>query len=167
MLEVGVAAVREAAGWSRARSATALTISLLALGLPSALSYSAAELRIDGIRFLDLMDETVGTLDLPVTALLLAAVFTWFLPPGRLAQEIGPGTTRLVHPLCRVFIPLVLVITTATRLVSGLDFPSLRSLPDTEVIRVLFQVEGTGGVLALLVLILAGLLSKQRLIRRH
>lgn len=168
MLEVGVAVVREAAGWSRARSAIALTISLLALGLPSALSYSAADLRVDGVRFLDLLDETVGTLGLPVTALLLAVVFTWFLPPGRLAQEIGPGATRLIHPLCRFFIPLVLVITTATRLVSGLDVPSLRSLPETEFIGVLFQVEGTAGLLlALLVLILAAVWFKQRSKRRQ
>jgi neurotransmitter:Na+ symporter, NSS family len=118
MLEVGVAAVREARGWSRGRAAALLTGAVVALGLPSALSYSAAGLTAGGVPVLDLMDETVGTLGLPVAALLLAVAFTWFVSRDVLAAEIGAGPARVVHPLCRFVIPAVLVLATAARVLS-------------------------------------------------
>ncbi len=157
MLEVGVAAVHESIGWSRVRSAAVLTGALLAIGLPSALSYSAADLRLDGVRVLDFMDETVGTLGLPVTALLMAVAFTWFVSRDLLSGEIGARAAGIVYPVCRFLIPGVLVVTTAARLWSGLDFPFLRSLPETEFIGTLLQVEVVAGILlAILALILAG-----------
>jgi neurotransmitter:Na+ symporter, NSS family len=157
MLEVGVAAVRESVGWSRARSAAVLTGALLVIGLPPALSYSPADLRVDGVRVLDLMDETVGTLGLPVTALLMAIAFTWFLSREPLSGEIGPRAARVVYPVCRFLIPGVLIVTTAARLWSGVDFPFLRSLPETEFIGTLLQVEVVAGTLiVILALILAG-----------
>ena len=157
MLEVGVSAVHESTGWSRVRSGSVLTGVLLLLGLPAALSYSAANLRLDEIRVLDLLDETVGTLGLPLTALLLAVIFTWFVSRETLAAEIGLRAARVVYSACRYVIPAVLVITTGARLLSGLDFPALRILPETGFIGVLFQVEGVSIILlVLLVLILAG-----------
>lgn len=142
MLEVSVAAVRESIGWSRIRAAALLTGAVIIIGLPSALSYSAVDLRIGGIRVLDFMDETVGTLGLPIAALLLAVVFTWFLPRTILAEEIGETSARIIHPLCRFVIPGVLIVTTAARLLSGFDYPGMRNLPGSEFIGTLLQAEG-------------------------
>ncbi len=142
MLEVSVAAIRESLGWSRGRAAAVLTGAVIIAGLPAALSYSAVDLRIGGIRVLDFMDETVGTLGLPIAAILLAVAFAWFLPRKVLDNEIGPALSRIIHPLCRVVIPGVLVITTGARLLSGIDYPGLRILPGSRFIGTLLQAEG-------------------------
>lgn len=154
MLEVSVAAVCESLSWSRLRGAALLTCAILIAGLPSALSYSTVNLTIGGIRVLDFMDETIGTLGLPITATLLAIVFTWFLKKDVLADEIGISLARFIHPLCRFVIPGILIITTAARLFSGLDFPGMRMLPGSEFIGTLLQVEGIGLIIALILLLI-------------
>ena len=154
MLEVSVAAVCESLGWSRGRAAAILTGAVIVIGLPSALSYSAVDFRVGGIRVLDFMDETVGTLGLPVTALLLAVTFTWFLSRDVLVQEIGPGLARVIHPLCKFVIPAVLIITTAARLLSGLDYPGMRNLPGSEFIGTLLQTEGISLIIVIILVVI-------------
>lgn len=154
MLEVSVAAVCESLSWSRVRGTAFLTGAILIAGLPSALSYSTINLTIGGIRVLDFMDETIGTLGLPITATLLAIVFTWFLDKDVLADEIGLSLARIIHPLCRFVIPGVLIITTAARLLSGLDYPGMRMLHGSEFIGSLIQAEGIGLIILLMLLVI-------------
>ncbi|HDS64068.1 MAG TPA: sodium-dependent transporter [Methanofollis liminatans] len=161
MLEVGVAAVQESLDWSRGRATAFLTGGILLIGLPSALSYSAVDLRIGGIRVLDFMDETVGALGLPVAAILIAVVFTWFMPPRMLTEEIGHSVARFVHPLCRFVIPGVLMVTTGARLLSGLDDPGLRNLPGSAFIGTVLQVEGLVAIV-LIVLVITLILCRFR-----
>jgi NSS family neurotransmitter:Na+ symporter len=152
MLEVSVASMREALDWSRTKTVALLTGIVLIVGLPSALSYSGLSLSLAGMRILDLMDETVGTLGLPVTAMLVAIAFTWFVPKRMLEDEIG-GKHRLVsfiYPICKFVIPTVLFVTTAGRLLSGFDFPGTRIYPGSEFIGSLLQVEGVFFVIAIL-----------------
>lgn len=92
MMEVGVAALRESLGWSRVKTAIAATGGILLLGLPSAMSYSSFALKLDGIKILDFMDETVGTLGLPVAALLFSIAFAWYLPRETLESAFGGKT---------------------------------------------------------------------------
>jgi NSS family neurotransmitter:Na+ symporter len=159
MLEMSVAALRESFLWSRRRAVSVLTVAVLLIGLPSALSYSAADLRFDGIPVLDFLDETVGTLGLPVAAIFLAIIFTWFLSTSRemLAQEIGNGLARIIYPLSKFIIPAVLIVTTAARLTSGIDYPGLRNLPGSEFIGTLLQIEGI--VVIILVLLVISIVS--------
>jgi NSS family neurotransmitter:Na+ symporter len=154
MLEVSVAAVSESISWSRVRTSALLTGIVFIAGLPSALSYSAPGLRICGIRVLDFMDETIGTLGLPVTALLLAVVLTWFISRDILAGEIGHGMARIVYPICKFAIPVVLLLTTAARLVSGLDYPGMRILPGSKFIGTLMQAEGILLIIAIILMII-------------
>lgn len=154
MLEVSVAAVIESTGWSRASVSALLTGIVCLAGLPSALSYSSLDLRVGGIRVLDFMDETIGTLGLPVTALFLAIIFTWFVPRSVLEGEIGPSAARLIHPICKYFIPPVLLLITAARLLSGRDFPGLRLLPGGEFIGTFLQVEGIALILVLILVVI-------------
>lgn len=64
------------------------------------------------------------------------------------------GIVRLVIPLCRYIIPLVLIITTAARLASGRDFPGTRFLPGTEFVGSVLQLEGMAVIVLLLVTII-------------
>lgn len=157
MLEVSVASIREALDWSRTKTVALLTGLVLIVGLPSALSYSGISLSFAGMRILDLMDETVGTLGLPVTAMLVAVAFTWFIPKRMLEDEIGGKhlLVSFIYPVCKFVIPTVLFTTTAARLLTGFDFPGTRIYPGSEFIGSLLQVEGTAVIfMGLLVLIL-------------
>lgn len=151
MLEVSVSAIRESLHWSRARATLLLTGGVIAAGLPSALSYSTMNLSFGGVRVLDFMDETVGTLGLPVAAVLLAVAFTWFVPAPMLEAEIGRRLSRVIYPLCRYVIPPVLIVTTAARLLSGYDFPDTRNLPGSEFIGTLLQAEGFFVIVGILI----------------
>ena len=104
MLEVGAASVAAATGISRRRVSFALTAGTIALGLPSALSYSSAALEVGGVRVLDIMDDTVGGLGLVLTATLIAVTFTWFMDGRALAEEMGRGR-RLALPIAKYAVP--------------------------------------------------------------
>jgi len=154
MLEVSVAALRESLGWSRIRVTAVLTGGLLVAGLPAALSYSTVHLTFGGIRVLDFLDETVGTVGLPIGALLISLVFSWFVPEEvfREASGLSPGITRFLIPLYRYGIPLVLALTTAGRIAAGFDFPGTRLLPGSSYIGQILQAEG---ILAIVVIVTA------------
>jgi len=129
MLEVGVSSLREAVSWSREKTSLLLGLVMVAIGLPSSLSYSAANWTVGGVKILDFMDETVGTLGLPLAAVILAVSFSWFAPREILDREIGRSFAGIVHPLCKYVIPAILLGTTLARLASGIDLADLRLLP--------------------------------------
>jgi len=67
----------------------------------------------------------------------------------------GPLLARIISPLCTFVIPAVLFVTTAARLLSGLDYPGLRNLPGSEFIGTVLQIQGiVGSVLVILGIIL-------------
>jgi NSS family neurotransmitter:Na+ symporter len=114
MLEVSAASASHAFGLPRKAVTSALTAGVIVLGLPSALSYSAAGLQFSGMRILDIMDETVGGFGLVLTATLIAVTFTWLLDDELLRREIGWGS-RLIFPMVKYAVPAVLALTLATR----------------------------------------------------
>ncbi|MFO8133364.1 MAG: sodium-dependent transporter [Thermoplasmatota archaeon] len=135
MLEVNVAAVMRTAKMSRKKSSLLLTLALLLMGLPSALSYSSLSLRVAGTRVLDLMDETVGTLGLPLTALVTTAIFTWFLEKEVFASEIASKRwLSMVYPATKYAIPPILALVTASTLLVHADAGALHFVPDTDLV---------------------------------
>ncbi len=120
LLEVGVAAAGTATDRSRRRVTALLTGGVFLAGLPSALSYSPATLTVAGRRVLDLVDASVGTFGLPVSALVLVAVFVWAADSGPLRDDLG----RL-YPLVRYLVPAVLVAVLAAR-TAGVARPAWR-----------------------------------------
>jgi len=131
MLEVNVAAVMDATNMSRRKTSFILTILLLLVGLPAALSYTSVNLGLGGFKILDLMDETLGTYGLPITALLTALIFTWFLKKKVLDAELE-GAKRwvtFVYPIAKYVIPPVLVITIAAKLLLNFDIGAMHFIP--------------------------------------
>jgi NSS family neurotransmitter:Na+ symporter len=157
MLEVGVASVEGATRMTRQRIALLLTGLVILTGLPAALSYTGTSLSVAGIRVLDLMDETVGTMALPVTAFLIAVVFTWFAGRGLLEEEMGsePGWLKVVYPVAKYLVPVVLGVITVARIVFALDFPGWHELPGMPYIGVFLQGSTMVMLLSLLVLVAA------------
>ncbi|WP_137285635.1 sodium-dependent transporter [Halorussus salinisoli] len=126
MMEVGVASVRGATRFSR-RQATVLVAALVfLLGLPSALSYTPFRLRVFGSPFLDVLDESVGTLGLPVTALVVSITF------GHLAKDGFERPSRVERSTSlsvKYLLPPVLVTVIASQLLVGFDVPGWHVLP--------------------------------------
>ncbi|OPY36857.1 MAG: Sodium:neurotransmitter symporter family protein [Methanoregula sp. PtaU1.Bin051] len=156
MLEVCVAAVREAAGWARKKTAAIMTGILLLTALLPALSYSAMRLSLFGVPLLDFMDETVGTLGLHIVAILLAVVFTAFVPPSTFWSELGGGTllNRCIFALCRYLIPAALLLTVAAEVAAGMHMPALSFIPGTQYIGTVLQAGGVAFFVFLIVIVI-------------
>jgi len=153
MLEVSVASVQEATAWTRRKTAGVLTGVLLVVSILPALSFSAAQLSLYGIPLLDLMDETIGTIGLHLSAALLAIAFTWFLP-----REVFESATnrsffisRVVFPLCKYVIPAALLITIGAHLIAGFEIPDATYIAGAHYLNAWLQ---TGGLTTFIVGIL-------------
>jgi len=129
MMELGVSTVRGATHLGRRQATGLLVVLVLILGLPSTLSYSPIELRLFGTRFLDLLDESVGTLGLPVTALLVSLVFGH---RALAAQDRPTPIERLTALSTRYVLPPVLLAILAAELLFGVDFPGWHVVPDLQ-----------------------------------
>jgi NSS family neurotransmitter:Na+ symporter len=131
MLEVPTAAVMGATRWNRKRVVELMMAVIFLAGLPSALSYSGVDLRFQGIRWLDVVDDTVGTMGLLLTAVLISVSFSWILDQSRF-QGIIEGTSRihrLIRPLTRYIIPALLLVALGFRLLRNI--PAWQLLPNT------------------------------------
>jgi NSS family neurotransmitter:Na+ symporter len=124
LLEVGVAATVNTTRLSRRRATLALTAGVFVAGVPSALSYSPLRLAVAGRPVLDLVDESVGTFALPISALLILFVFVWAVELETVRRDLGG-----FYPLVRYLIPIVLVTVTATKAL-GMTRPAWRLLVD-------------------------------------
>jgi neurotransmitter:Na+ symporter, NSS family len=113
-LEVNIAVLVDSLGMSRRRATALLTLLVFLLGLPSALSYSAAGFNVLGMRFLDLIDDLAGTLGLLLTALIISLSFSWLLkdPPEEIAKN------RLIRSMLRYIVPSMLLALLSFNLVS-------------------------------------------------
>jgi NSS family neurotransmitter:Na+ symporter len=152
MLEVPTASLMGVTRWSRRRAIGVLIAIILLIGFPSVLSYSSVDLRFQGIRWLDIMDDTVGTMGLILTAVLTSVSFSWFLNATRYREVVG-GTTlflRLIRPLTRFIIPPVLLIALGFRLFRST--PAWQLLPGT-------PFPGTGLLLLLAFLLFGALIA--------
>ena len=124
LLEVGVAAAENTTRLSRHRATLVLTSGVFAAGVPSALSYSPVNLAVAGRPILDLVDESVGTFALPISALCIVFVFIWIADLETIHEELG----RL-YPLVRYLIPFVLIVVTAAQIL-GIARPAWRLVVD-------------------------------------
>lgn len=124
LLEVGVAAAENTTRLSRPRATLLLTAGVFVAGVPSALSYSPMGLAVAGRPVLDLIDESVGTFALPVSALLIVFVFVWSADTDAVREELGR-----FYVLVRYLIPFVLVVIITARAV-GIARPAWRLVVD-------------------------------------
>ncbi|WP_436927671.1 sodium-dependent transporter [Halosimplex amylolyticum] len=151
MMEVGVSTIRGATRFSR-RQATVLVSGLVfLLGMPSLLSYTPFQLHLWGTPFLDLLDNTVGTLGLPVTALMITISFGYF---ARHKEVRESRIERLTAISTKYLLPPVLVVIVASQLFLGFDFPGWHTLPSSTLDRSLVSaaILSVIGILAYLLL---------------
>lgn len=149
MLEVNVASIMALTKFSRKKTSMILTILLILVGLPAALSYTSLNLSVGDVKILDFMDETLGTYGLPITALFTAVIFTWFAQKKILETELDDSKKwiKIVYPLTKYVIPLILLITLGAGLLLHVDIGAWRIAPSFRFIGPV--AEGIGMVLLL------------------
>jgi len=151
MMEVGVSTVRGATRFTRGQATTLVSGLVFLLGMPSLLSYTPFQLYVWGTPFLDLLDTSVGTLGLPVTALMISITFGYVArhEEGRVLR-----IERLTAVSTKYLLPPVLVVIIASQLLLGVDFPGWQTLPGSALDRALLSaaIVVTVGVLVYLLL---------------
>lgn len=91
LLETALVGVHEGWGTSRSRGVVLLSLAVVLLGLPSALSYSGTSLSLAGARVLDILDNLTGLLILPLGVLATAVVLGWLVPARQMEAEVQRG----------------------------------------------------------------------------
>jgi len=113
MIEIGVTTFIDDFKFKRNKSTIAISIFLILVGLPSALSYAGVNLTVLGKPFLDIMDYLFGSLFTPLSALIICLVFAWSFKPKTLLQEINKNVKTkvpfFVIYLLRYIIPIALI----------------------------------------------------------
>lgn len=91
LLETALVGAQEGLGLPRGPLLGVLTVALVLIGLPHALSYSGVGLRLAGAPVLDILDNLTGLLVLPLGVLATAVVLGWLMEASTLEREIRPG----------------------------------------------------------------------------
>jgi NSS family neurotransmitter:Na+ symporter len=136
MMEVGVSTVRGATRFSRRQATVLVSVSVFLLGMPSLLSYTPFQLQVRGAPFLDLLDNSVGALGLPVTALVISVTFGYFARNGEVSVPRIEGLTAVST---RYLLPPVLVVIILSQLLLGFDFSGWHTLPGSTLDRALLS----------------------------
>jgi NSS family neurotransmitter:Na+ symporter len=171
LLEVNVAALINATHLTRTSVCIILTGLIIIAGIPAALSYSAVDLTIQGVRVLDLMDEIFGSIGLIVTALLTAFFLSRFGLQKKIQDELGGKQIirSMVITICRTIIPLLLVAALIIKIAADTDFPDwhiLNGIPPVGGVTLLVTAIIVFGLLMLSVIMVCHL-KKDRCPWRH
>jgi NSS family neurotransmitter:Na+ symporter len=118
MLEVPVATLIDSYGFERKKATLVISIVIILIGLPSALSYTALKLELLGTPLLDIKDLAFGTLGIIAAGLVLSIIAGWFIDPKVIFQQIGGRRWMqgLFIIIIKFFIPAILFMNLAMRI---------------------------------------------------
>lgn len=88
-LKVIIAAIEEEFRFSHTRAILITGGLMIALGVPSALSFSPVSLEMMGMPFLDFVDQFGGTNTVVASGLIGAGIFCWSIPRKKIDQTLG------------------------------------------------------------------------------
>ncbi|MBN1861515.1 MAG: sodium-dependent transporter, partial [Candidatus Thermoplasmatota archaeon] len=119
IFELNVSVIMDRKKISRKKTSIILTFILFLVGLPAALSYTSLDLNVAGMKILDLMDESLGTMGLPIMALFIALVFTWFMDNKVLSKQVSDSKhwQFIVLTATKYVIPVILILVIISSLI--------------------------------------------------
>ena len=94
-LAVVLAPIRDEFRMSRGRAALIVTAVVVALGIPSALSFTSVGLTVGGKPFLDVMDQITGSGVVVAAGIVGAALIAWLLPRTHLFKAMNARSRRI------------------------------------------------------------------------
>lgn len=121
----------------------------IGIGLLSALSYSAMDLSLGGVRVLDLLDETAGTFGLLATSLMIAVVFTWYADIDDFLGRVRGPARHLIRVSAKYVLPVLMAVLLGVKLLS-VTVPGLGVLQTPVAVTVLEQASHLFVVIVLL-----------------
>ena len=118
MLEVPVATLIDSYGFERKKATLVVSMAILLVGLPSALSYTPLKLALFGTPLLDIKDFAFGTIGIICAGLVLSIVAGWYLDHGIISGQIGGSKAmqRVFMLIIKFFIPVILFINLMIRI---------------------------------------------------
>ncbi len=119
MLEVPVATLIDSYGFERKKATLLVSMAILLVGLPSALSYTPLKLALFGTPLLDIKDFAFGTIGIISAGLVLTIVAGWYLDHGVISRQIGGRRwmQRLFMLIIKFFIPAILFLNLVARVI--------------------------------------------------
>ncbi len=119
MLEMPVATLIDSYGFERKKATLLVSMAILLVGLPSALSYTPLKLALFGTPLLDIKDFAFGTIGIISAGLVLTIVAGWYLDHGIISRQIGGSRAmqRLFMLIIKFFIPAILFINLVARVI--------------------------------------------------
>ncbi|MCZ7372552.1 MAG: sodium-dependent transporter [Candidatus Methanoperedens sp.] len=119
MLEVPVATLIDSYGFERKKATLLVSMAILLVGLPSALSYTPLKLALFGTPLLDIKDFAFGTIGIISAGLVLTIVAGWYLDHGIISRQIGGSRAmqRVFMLIIKFFIPVILFINLLARVI--------------------------------------------------
>jgi len=94
-LAVILAPIRDEFRMSRARAALIVVTIVVALGIPSALSFTSVGLTVGGKPFLDVMDQITGSGVVITAGIVGATLIAWLFPKRRLLDAMNARSRRI------------------------------------------------------------------------
>ncbi|MCV0400073.1 MAG: sodium-dependent transporter [Nitrosarchaeum sp.] len=92
LFQVPTASIQESLKTSR-RKATLIVFGLVvAIGMPSALSYTPLEIQVNQIKFLDFMDDIFGTYGITLAELVFVVSVSWFMCKTRILENLNKNS---------------------------------------------------------------------------
>ncbi|CAG0989617.1 hypothetical protein METP2_02493 [Methanosarcinales archaeon] len=119
MLEVPVSTLIDSYGFERKKSTLLVSIVILLVGLPSALSYTPLKLALFEMPLLDINDFAFGTIGIICAGLVLTIVAGWYLDHEVISEQIGGSRAiqKVFMLIIKFIIPLILFVNLVLRLV--------------------------------------------------
>lgn len=136
-------------GDARVRTVVAATSTRWLTRLRAAITDRCRSTLLDRTKASVAMTVVILLLGLPITALLIAVVFTWVQDEEAVRRQLGE---TVVVPIVKYVVPAVLIVVTGLRLVTGVDFSAWRRLPGREFMEPVLRIEVTLAVLAIVVI---------------
>lgn len=134
MFQVPVASLEDSLGFGKHKSALIITLLLLAVGLPSALSYSALNIQSFGLPFLDVMDSIFGTFGIAISAAIFVIVVAWFMQKGTIMEQVNLNSVRIPDwtvTIVKIVAPVVIIATIVAQIIGVfyILLPKLKIVP--------------------------------------
>jgi len=118
MLEVPVSTLIDTYGFDRKKATSLISIIVILIGLPSALSYTTMKLELFGMPILDINDIAFGTIGIILAGLILSIIVGWFLDPDVIFHHIGGERwmQMLFYHIIKFMIPIILFVNLVIRI---------------------------------------------------
>ena len=118
LFQVPNASLQDVFKISNKKSSVIIGLALVAIGLPSSLSYSAVDLDLFGVSFLDGMDHIFGIYGITISELIFVVIVTWFVDKKKILEHINSTSRFNIPPIAisilKYTVPVVIVITLVT-----------------------------------------------------